>query len=80
MKAAFGRIQPAISPYAGWNKLLAKDSVARNSSFKGTHEWTQFSVTCPIPEDTGYLLTGFNFLGSGKVWIDLDSIKYEIIR
>jgi hypothetical protein len=75
-----GRIEPVIFPYAGWNKLLAKDSMVRDYSFKGTRDWTQFSVTCTVPDNTEYLDTGFNFFGSGKVWIDLDSVKYKIIR
>jgi RNA polymerase sigma factor (sigma-70 family) len=74
------RIEPVIFPYAGWYKLLAKDSMVRDSSLKGTRDWTQFSVTCVIPDDTEYLHTGFNFFGSGKVWIDTESIKLEIIK
>jgi RNA polymerase sigma factor (sigma-70 family) len=75
-----GRIEPVIYPYAGWNKLLAKDSMYRDYSLKGTLGWTPFSVTCAVPNDTEYLDTGFVFSGSGKAWIDLDSIKYEIVK
>ena len=74
------RIEPVIFPYAGWYKLLARDSMVRDYSLKGTRDWTQFSVTCAIPEDTEYLHTGFNFFGSGKVWIDTDSVKLEIVK
>jgi RNA polymerase sigma factor (sigma-70 family) len=74
------RVEPAISPYAGWYKLLAKHSMVRDSSLKGTRDWTQFSVTCAIPEDTEYLNTGFNFFGSGKVWIDMNSLKFEVVK
>jgi RNA polymerase sigma factor (sigma-70 family) len=75
-----GRIEPVIYPYAGWNKLLAKDSMYRDYSLKGTLDWTPFSVTCTIPDDAEYVDTGFVFTGSGKAWIDTDSIKYEIIK
>jgi RNA polymerase sigma factor (sigma-70 family) len=75
-----GRIEPIVSPYAGWNKLLARDSMAGDYTLKGTRDWTPFSVTCAIPDDTEYLHTGFNFSGSGKAWIDTDSIKYEIVK
>jgi hypothetical protein len=75
-----GRIEPVIRPYAGWNNLLARYSLPGGYSFKGTHDWTQFSVTCTVPEATEYLDTGFVFSGSGKAWIDLDSIKYEIVK
>lgn len=75
-----GRIEPLIYPYAGWNNLLAKDSMYRDYTLKGTRDWTPFSVTCAIPESAEYVDTGFNFYGSGKAWIDLDSIKYEIVK
>jgi RNA polymerase sigma factor (sigma-70 family) len=75
-----GRIEPVIFPYAGWYKLLAKDSLVNDYSLRGTRDWTKFSVTCKIPEDTEYLHTGFNFFGSGKAWIDMDSIKLEIVK
>jgi len=74
------RIEPVIFPYAGWYKLLAKHSMVKDSSLKGTRDWTQFSVTCVIPDDTEYLHTGFNLFGSGKLWIDTDSIKLEIVK
>jgi hypothetical protein len=74
------RIEPCIFPYAGWNNLLARHSMVRDSSLKGTRDWTQFSVTCVIPDNTEYLRTGFNFFGSGKVWIDMDSLKFEIVK
>jgi hypothetical protein len=75
-----GRIEPVIFPYAGWYKLLAKDSMANDYNLKGTRDWTRFSVTCKIPEDTEYLHTGFNFFGSGKAWIDMDSLKFEVVK
>ncbi|HTR42376.1 MAG TPA: sigma-70 family RNA polymerase sigma factor [Pseudomonadales bacterium] len=75
-----GRIEPVITPCAGWNNVLAKDSMSRDYSLKGTRDWMPFSVTCAIPNDTTYLRTGFVFSGSGKAWIDLDSIKYEIVK
>jgi len=74
------RIEPVLFPYSGWYKLLAKQSMIKDSSLKGTRDWTQFSVTCVIPDDTEYLHTGFNFFGSGKVWIDTGSIKLEIVK
>lgn len=41
-------------------------------------EWTQRTIMCRIPKETQCLDTGFAFFGSGKVWIDMDSLKYEI--
>jgi RNA polymerase sigma factor (sigma-70 family) len=75
-----GRIEPFICPYAGWNNLLAKDSMYRDYQLKGTLGWTPFAVTCAVPADTEYIRTGFVFYGSGKAWIDMDSIKYEIVK
>jgi RNA polymerase sigma factor (sigma-70 family) len=74
------RIEPVIFPYSGWYKLLAQHSMVNDYSLKGTRDWTRISVTCVIPKDTEYLHTGFNFFGSGKVWIDMDSVKLEIVK
>ncbi|HEY3762505.1 MAG TPA: sigma-70 family RNA polymerase sigma factor [Verrucomicrobiae bacterium] len=75
-----GRVEPVILPYAGWYKLLARDSMAGMNSLTGTRDWVPFAVTCNVPADTEYLCTGFNFSGSGKVWVDTNSIKWEIVK
>jgi hypothetical protein len=51
-----------------------------DNSLKGTRDWTQFSVTCVVPKDTEFLRTGLNFFGSGKVWIDTDSVKLVVVK
>lgn len=73
-----GRFEPIILPFAGWNKLLAHYN--NDGIHKGTQDWTQFSVTCHVPNGTEYVRTGFNFYGSGKAWIDEDSVKLEIVK
>lgn len=73
-----GRIVPVILPFTGWNKLLAHYN--SDGPHKGTQDWTQFSVTCQVPEDTEYLRTGFDFYGSGKAWIDEKLVKLEIVK
>ena len=75
-----GRLEPSLQPYIDWYKLLAQDSMVNDYSLQGTRDWSQFSVTCVIPKQTQYLRTGFSFQGSGKVWIDMDSLKREIIK
>jgi RNA polymerase sigma factor (sigma-70 family) len=71
-----GGFDPIVLSFAGWNKLIAR----QHATFRGTHDWTPFAVTCAIPENSEYLRSGFDFLGSGKAWIDTNSIKYEIIK
>jgi RNA polymerase sigma factor (sigma-70 family) len=75
-----GRLEPSLQPYIGWYKLLAQDSMVNDYSLRGTRDWTQFSVTCVVPKQTQYLRTGFGFYGSGKVWIDMNSLKCEIVK
>jgi hypothetical protein len=67
---------PIIFPFTGWNTFLGRHSAV----FRGTHDWTPFSVTCAVPEKTEYLRTGFELYGGGKAWIDTNSIKFEIIK
>ena len=74
------QLEPSLQPYIDWYKLLAQHSMVNNYSLKGTRDWSPFSVTCVIPKQTQYLRTGFTFHGSGKVWIDMNSLKCEIVK
>ena len=74
------RLEPCLQPYIDWYKLLAQHSMVNNYSLKGTRDWTPFSATCVIPKQTQYLRTGFTFHGNGKVWIDMHSLKFEIVK
>jgi hypothetical protein len=78
------RLQPTIRPF-NFNpnngpSMSAKDKLAANSNLKGTQDWTQFSVTCAIPDDVNHIDTAFILYGSGKAWIDMDSLKFKIIK
>ena len=58
----------------------SKDKLANGNMLKGTQDWTQFTVTCVIPDDINHIDTAFIFYGSGKAWIDMDSLKFKIIK
>jgi RNA polymerase sigma factor (sigma-70 family) len=77
-------VQPQIRPLSGLmqrdSKLLAKDSMVQDKSIRGTLNWTPFSLICDIPKNTGYIVTSFIFWGSGKVWIDTNSLELTIVK
>lgn len=73
-----GRVRPNLRPKGPNGKLLAEDSQVDNVAIRGNTDWTQHVITCRVPKETQCLDTGFAFFGSGKVWIDMESIKYEI--
>lgn len=79
-----GHVQPQIRPLSGLlqrdSKLLAKDSMVQDKHLRGTLNWTPFSLTCDIPENTGHIVTSFIFSGSGKVWIDTNSLELTIVK
>ena len=50
------------------------------SQFIVTADWRQYSVTCFIPEATEDFQTGFNIHGSGKLWIDMNSLELTIVK
>lgn len=79
-----GHVQPQIRPWSGLlqrdSKLLAKDSMVQDKHIRGTLNWTPFSLTCDIPENTGHIVTSFIFSGSGKVWIDTNSLELTIVK
>jgi len=76
-------VQPQIRAWCGLmqnSKLLAQDSMAQDSSLRGTLDWTPFSLTCDIPKNTGYIATSFTFWGSGRVWLDTNSLELTIVK
>jgi hypothetical protein len=75
-----GRLEPTIRPWDNNRKIIAKDSMSRDNSLKGTRDWTKFTITCDIPDDSQHIDTAFIFSGGGKVWIDMDSLKFEVIK
>ena len=76
-------VQPQIRPLSGLimhYKRLANDSMVQDKSIRGTLNWTPFSLTCDIPKNTGHIETSFIFWGSGKVWIDTNSLELTIVK
>ena len=74
-----GGVRPNLRPKGPNFKLLAKDRLISATRISGTTDWTQYTVICMVPKDTQCLDTGFAFTGNGTAWIDMDSLKYEII-
>ena len=77
-------VQPQIRAWSGLmqkdSKLLAKENMVQDQSLRGTLDWTSFSLTCDIPKNTGRIVTSFIFSGSGKVWIDTNSLELTIVK
>ena len=71
------RVSQNLRPKGPDFKLLA---ICTHNPAGGTTDWTQHVITCVIPKATQCLDTGFAFDGSGKFWIDMDSLKYEIVK
>ena len=45
----------------------------------GTRDWKEYSIVCDIPEETKYIQTAVFMYGDGKLWVDTNSLKLEII-
>jgi RNA polymerase sigma factor (sigma-70 family) len=78
------RFYPTIRPFSfnpnAGPSMSGKDKLGANSNLKGTHDWTRFSITCAIPDDINHIDTAFLLYGSGKAWIDMDSLKFKIVK
>ena len=73
-------VRPNLRPKGSFFRLLAQDKRVGGKSIRGNTDWMKNTIVCDIPEGTQCLDTGFAFRGSGKVWIDMGSLKYEIIE
>ena len=76
--------RPTIRPFSfnpnnGPSKS-GNDRLTGNSNLKGTQDWIQFSVTCKIPDDINHIDTAFILSGSGKAWIDMNSLRLKVIK
>src|SRR5258706_2221349 len=45
----------------------------------GTTDWREYSIICDIPEETKDFQTAVFMYGNGKLWVDTNSFKWEII-
>ena len=72
------RVRPNLRPKGPYFKLLAQDKRVGGKNIRGTTDWAKHTIVCEIPADTQCLDTGFAFHGSGKFWIAMDSLQYEI--
>ena len=73
-----GGITPAFHPRDSQGKIIAREPA--NARIAGTTDWTQHVVTCHFPDQTDMINAGFNFSGSGKFWVDTDSIRFDIVK
>jgi RNA polymerase sigma factor (sigma-70 family) len=74
-----GRAGINLRPKGPNFQLIAEDDRAARRPISGTTDWTQRSIFCAIPKETQCFDTGFYFNGKGKIWIDMESLQYEII-
>lgn len=75
-----GYLEPFVQPVKDGYKSLGEHSLAHDRSLQGTRDWTLFTDTCVVPKNAQFLNVGFNFHGTGKVWVDKESIKFEIVK
>jgi RNA polymerase sigma factor (sigma-70 family) len=78
-EGASGNVGINLRPKGPNFQLIAEDDRSLRRPLRGTMDWTERSIFCAIPKETQCFDTGFYFNGKGKVWIDMESLKYEII-
>jgi hypothetical protein len=71
-----GSLRPSIQ---AWRKK-GVDNMIGDYKLQGTLDWTHFTVTCTVAKDTRKIDTSFILSGSGKFWIDTNSIEYSIVN
>ncbi|MBI3869795.1 MAG: sigma-70 family RNA polymerase sigma factor [Verrucomicrobia bacterium] len=45
----------------------------------GATDWREYSIVCDIPEETKDFQTAVFMYGDGKLWVDTNSFKWEIV-
>jgi RNA polymerase sigma factor (sigma-70 family) len=76
----FGNCGLNLEPKDLSGQTLAKHSMMGRLQIRGTTDWTLRSITCEIPEGTEDFQHAFFIFGPGKMWVDIDSLKFEIVK
>ena len=60
------------------DRYIAGEVNPAHYQLKGTADWKEYSITAKVP--AGAMAVGYGFVmdGTGKVWVDLDSVKLEV--
>jgi hypothetical protein len=69
-----------LEPKGVRGQTLAKHSAFGKAQIRDTSDWAEHSITCVVPEATEDFQTGFFIFGPGKLWLDMDSFKCEIVK
>jgi RNA polymerase sigma factor (sigma-70 family) len=69
-----------LEPKGVGGQTLAKHSAFGKTQIRNTSDWAEHSITCVVPKDTEDFQTGFFIFGPGKLWLDMDSFKCEIVK
>jgi len=74
-----------VLPRAGLNfepkdlKGTRLKTVRSADHITGTKDWKEYSTVCDIPEETTDFQTAVYMYGNGKLWVDTNSFKWEIV-
>ena len=74
-----GYCGPNMRTRAPDGQILTRDSGYMHRTLRGTHDWQLYSTECNIPKEATAIDSGVVLNGKGKLWIDLNSVKYEIV-
>ena len=74
-----GYCGPNMRSRAPTGQVLTRDSGYMHRTLRGTNDWQLYSTDCNIPKNATAIDSGVVLNGKGKLWIDLDSVKYEIV-
>ncbi|HTJ00581.1 MAG TPA: sigma-70 family RNA polymerase sigma factor [Dongiaceae bacterium] len=69
-----------LEPKGPMGQRLAQHSAFGKGQIMRTTGWAEHSVTCVIPKETQDLQTAYFIFGPGKLWVDEDSFKIEIVK
>jgi hypothetical protein len=69
---------PDIWAHDAGESNIANDTSRTRRPVRGSKDWKPYTVYCDIPPNATCIVTGFILNGSGTLWADLDSAKFEL--
>ncbi|HEY1922546.1 MAG TPA: sigma-70 family RNA polymerase sigma factor [Tepidisphaeraceae bacterium] len=68
-----------ITTFGAWDKKLTDEGERGHRPVSGTRDWQKYTTVADVPLETKSIYWGLTMNGRGTLWLDVDSVKVEVV-
>jgi RNA polymerase sigma factor (sigma-70 family) len=73
-----GKSGLGMGSFGSWDKQIGSDGQRGHRPIVGSQDWQQYTAFVDVPMDTKSMDWEIIMNGRGKIWIDLDSVQFDL--